>query len=498
MARLVLQLLVALVLCRLAVGKPPKALLGKGGAAAGSSAEASTKQPRALAGGGGGGGACEYGADVDGDCFGSAAFRQKWFLLDPTYRSFNHGSYGTVPRPVAAVQQSYYLECEAAPDKWLRTNYFPKIEDARKAIATKVVNSDPNSIVLVENASAAVNSILRSVTLKKGDKVLRLSTAYGMVINTLKFLQDTVGIEVVVVGVEFPVTSPRQILDAVKAALDANPGVVLSIFSHISSVPAVVEPVEELQAMARSVGSLVLIDGAHAPGAIPIDLTKLAPDFYLGNAHKWLFSPKGTAFLYVSPALVTAHSPEPSVINLDPTQPAIADRFKYTGTKDYTGQVSIPAGISFFEDSLGGMSKVMAANHQLAIDAGNLLCQRWKTTWLVPPSMTGAMANIVLPWTDPAAVSYVASALLSEYNSMVVFASVLPTQGASSSAAIQFIRLSAQVYVSMDDVRWLADTVPVLFEQYAAVVAAAAAAAEGSEINVPVPASASAAAAAIP
>jgi hypothetical protein len=119
MARLVLQLLVAaLVLCRLARSKPPKALLGKGSAAAGSSAEASTpKQPRALAGGGGGaggggaavaragsrggGGDCEYGADVDGECFGSVAFRQKWFLLDPTYRSFNHGSYGTSPKPVA-------------------------------------------------------------------------------------------------------------------------------------------------------------------------------------------------------------------------------------------------------------------------------------------------------------------------------------------------------------------------------------------------------------
>ena len=384
-------------------------------------------------------------------------------MLAADYTSFNHGSYGTVPKPVAQTQYDYYAQCEAAPDKWLRTTYFDKIVDARTALA-EVVNADsPDNLVLVENASAAVNSILRSLGLKSGDKFLRLSTAYGMVINTLNWLVSTAGIEVIIVPVEFPIKSSQQIIDSVQMALIQSPGVKLSVFSHISSIPAVIEPIFELQALARAAGSMVLIDGAHAPGAIKVDLKQLAPDFYLGNAHKWLFCPKGTAFLYVRKELQTSTAPEPTVINLDPTG-LLPDRYKYTGTRDYTAMATIPACIAFF-GSLGGMSNVAEYNHNLAVQGGAYLAAAWNTSFLVPPEMTGTMANIMLPasWS-PQAIASAGQALLDTYNTMVVLASVL--SGGTTGDTISFLRLSAQVYLSMEEIQWLADMLPKLVLQY--------------------------------
>lgn len=403
---------------------------------------------------------CEY-TDVEGTCYGGE-LKSKYFLLNSTYRNYNHGSFGAVPRPVAEAQFAYYMECESEPDVWMRTTYYEKIVNSRAAIA-EVINAESENVVLVENASSAINSILRTIGLKQGDIILRLSTAYGMVISTLNWLVATIGIKVLVVDVTFPITSSQQILDSVKAAYDANPGVVVSIFSHISSVPAVIEPVENLLSLAHSAGSLVIIDGAHAPGAIKIDLKKLQPDFYLGNAHKWLFSPKGTAFLYVKSSLQYSTYPEPSVIStftLEPPQP-LADRYKYTGTRDYTAMSTILFAISFF-DTLGGMEKVMQYNHDLACDGATFLAEAWNTSLLVPMSMTGTMSNVILPSSNGDAINYMVSTLLSDYNTFLVAASVVDSQG----NIIYYSRLSAQVYLEMEDIKWLAVMVPRLINQY--------------------------------
>ena len=255
---------------------------------------------------------CLY-KDFEDTCFGHK-IKSKYFYLDPNYINFNHGSYGTCPIPVATQQQKYYIECETNPDLFIGSTYYNYIINAREAIS-KVVNSDVNDIVLVENASAAINSILRSIGLQKGDKVLRLSTSYGMVINTLNWLISTIGIEVIVVDVEFP-SSSKQIENAVKEAMTTDANIKLAIFSHISSMPAMIEPIENLVKIVKSINSkaTILVDGAHAAGSIPIDLQKLNPDYYLSNGHKWMFGPKGTAFLYVNKANQFTTSPEPTVI----------------------------------------------------------------------------------------------------------------------------------------------------------------------------------------
>ena len=216
------------------------------------------------------------------------------------------------------AQQNYFFEQESHLDHWFRETYFKYIESARVNIA-ELVHANPNDIVLglifinnkdnlflflfyfvlnfvlcilfelelVENASAAVNSLLRSHQLKKGDRILRLSTAYGMVVHTLNWLVSTVGIEVIVVDITYPVKDEVEIIQEVSKAYlksqEENNPIKLAIFSHISSMPSMIEPVKELTRIAHSFSSMVMIDAAHAPGVIDIDIEEIQPDYYLGS-----------------------------------------------------------------------------------------------------------------------------------------------------------------------------------------------------------------------
>lgn len=317
--------------------------------------------------------------DLEGTCYGHD-LKKKYFYLNDSFCNLNHGSFGTVPKPVAAAQFNHFLEQEGFPDTWFRQTYYEYIKESRTAIAN-LVNANVDDLVLVENASSAVNSILRSIGFNSGDKILRLSTAYGMVVNTLDWMVQTIGIQVVVVEVDFPVIDSSQILLAVTAALDSNPDIKLCIFSHISSMPALIEPVHSLTDLAHIKNSLVMIDGAHAPGVIDIDLTNLKADFYLGNCHKWLFAPKGTAFLHVNKSLQTELSPQPTVISSSGDF-SFVGRFKYTGTRDYTALSSIPAGLQFIAQ-LGGLQTVRDYTHSLAVEAAQFLAAAWNTSLLV-------------------------------------------------------------------------------------------------------------------
>lgn len=145
------------------------------------------------------------------------------------------------------------------------------METSRKAVA-KLINSYPNDVVLVESSSTAVNSVLRSIKFSRGDGVLVLSTAYSMVCETLRWLETTTGITQVVVPVLFPLEGPERILKNVEQALKANPQIKLAVFSHISSMPSIIEPVTELSKMCHAHGVTVFIDGAHAPGTLKIDI----------------------------------------------------------------------------------------------------------------------------------------------------------------------------------------------------------------------------------
>ena len=317
--------------------------------------------------------------DIDGTEYGHA-LKAKYFNLHRNYCNLNHGSFGTIAKPVSEAQIQLCLDQESRPDRWFRETYFKHVDRARDVIA-ELVNANAEDIVLVENASSAINSILRTMGLQKGDKVLRLSNAYPMVIHTLNWLVSTVGIEVVVVNVEYPVKGPEQLVDAVSEALKANPGVKLCIFSHIASIPTMIEPVELLTPLAHSHNALVILDGAHCPGVLDLNLRELNPDYYLGNLHKWIFAPKGTAFMYVRNTPERDLIPQPTVIS-STGENEYLNRFRYTGTRDYTAFTAIPAAVDFLK-TLGGLKQIQQYNHSLAVAAARHLASVWNTSLLV-------------------------------------------------------------------------------------------------------------------
>lgn len=427
-----------------------------------------------------------------GICYGHE-LKSAMFLLAPNFTNLNHGSFGTMPKPVVTRQHEYVLEQESYPDTWFRVNYYTYIEQARDVIAN-LIHASVDDVVLVENASSAVNSILRSLGLRKGDKVLHLSTAYGMVTETLHWLIETEGIVEIIVPVPFPIPADggsAVILTALEGVLRQHPDVKVCIYSHLSSMPALIEPIADMTSLTRALApnALVLIDGAHAPGQVPVNVRDIGATFYLGNAHKWLYAPKGTAFLWVAPSSQGDLSPEPTVISSS-GQHDYVDRYAYTGTRDYTAFATLPTAIiSFRKDMLGGEELIRAWCHNLAITAARMLTTRWNTSLLVADeAMIGFMFNVVLPSTDADAIAYVQTMLDMKYQIYIVYgwvdvgvedgvqgvqgqlSGVLPASSShpspSSSTRIYFSRLSAQVYNELSDFERLGELVPQLLKEY--------------------------------
>ena len=272
---------------------------------------------------------------------------------------------------------------EAQPDKWFRGDMYTAVEAGRAAIA-RYVNAAKDDVVFVPNASHGVNAVLRSILIGKEDRVLFLNLAYTMVKNTFSYLQGTFGDQMIVVNISFP-TSADAIVAAVEEQLSTFPqgSVKLASFSHITSVPSLILPVKRLAAVCHAHGTLVLVDGAHALGHIPLDIPSIGADFYVGNGHKWLvtaklcmrlvfdhvvsrrlYSLKGSAILWVAKKSQSLVSP--TVISLEGRGPSrFVMAFSWEGTADKSSYLSVSAALAF-RNSLGEEA-LMNYTHELAV-----------------------------------------------------------------------------------------------------------------------------------
>ena len=167
------------------------------------------------------------------------------FYQNKDFTNFNHGSFGAVAREVKAAQDKYFEEAEEYPDQWFRVRMFEHVKKARQRVGD-LINSRVEDVVLVENASTAVNSVLRSLPLSKGDKVMVLSTVYSMVTEVFGWIRDNKGIEIITVNVNLPVENKQQVLQAVSDAMEAHDNIKVCVFSHITSLPSIILPAEEL------------------------------------------------------------------------------------------------------------------------------------------------------------------------------------------------------------------------------------------------------------
>ena len=323
-------------------------------------------------------------------------YRRHW-TLDPEVTFLNHGSYGACPARIQLKQQELRQELEKEPVRFMahRTSLFDR---SRERLA-KFVGCPMTDLAFVPNATHGVNAAIGSQRWKPGDEVLVTDHEYNACRNALDFAAERWGATVVVVKLPFPLKDPQEVVDAMMAKV--TPRTVFCLVDHITSPTALVLPVAEIIQAIHAKGIRVLVDGAHAPGQLPLNLKKLGADYYTGNLHKWACAPKGSAFLYVRPEL--QEEVHPVAIshgyNADPTNRSLfLQEFDWTGTFDPTAWACVVHVLDFMEDLVdGGWDAIMKRNHELALSMRSMLAYRFGTELPAPDSMIGTMAAVFIP-----------------------------------------------------------------------------------------------------
>ncbi|MEI7771853.1 MAG: aminotransferase class V-fold PLP-dependent enzyme [Chloroflexales bacterium] len=269
------------------------------------------------------------------------------FLLRPGMAFLNHGSFGACPRPVFEAYQAWQRELEYQPVEFLGRRVSGLLAEARAALGA-YLNAPADDLAFVPNATHGVNIVARSLELGPGDEVLATDHEYGAVDRTWRFMCGQRGARYINQPIALPLSDPAEVVEQLWAGV--TPRTKLLVVSHISSPTALIFPAAEICRRARAAGILTLIDGAHAPGQIDLDLAAIGADFYTGNCHKWLCAPKGAGFLYARPEAQPLLRPLVVSWGYEAEAPGASrfvDYFGWTGTFDPAAYLSVPAAIAF-------------------------------------------------------------------------------------------------------------------------------------------------------
>lgn len=310
----------------------------------------------------------------------AAAELRPLFLLDPAVTFLNHGSFGACPLPVFETYQRWQRELERQPVEFLGRRV-DTLMDAARAQLGAYLNVEAADLIFVSNATVGVNTVARSLALQPGDEILTTDHEYGACDYTWDFICRKTGASYVRHPIPLPASSADEIVESFWSAVTPRTRVIF--ISHITSPTALILPVAEICRRARAAGILTIIDGAHAPGQIPLDLTALDADFYTGNCHKWLCAPKGSAFLYAR----REHHDwlEPLVISWgwlpDST---FVSRNQWQGTRDIAPFLSVPAAIEF--QQAHDWDAVRARCHALASQCRQRLADLFGLAPIAPDS----------------------------------------------------------------------------------------------------------------
>jgi isopenicillin-N epimerase len=327
----------------------------------------------------------------------SAASASHW-SLDPRIDFLNHGSFGACPTAVLDAQQRLRNRLEREPVAFMLRELPGLLDEARTTLAA-LVGAAAEDLAFVNNATTGVNTVLRSLDLAPDDELLTTDHGYNACRNALDYVAERAGARVVVAAVPFPVTSSSEVVDAVMSCVTTRTR--LALLDHVTSPTALVFPIAELVNGLAARGVDTLVDGAHAPGMVNLDLAQLGAAYYTANCHKWLCAPKGSAFLHVRRdrqadirPLVISHGKNAQ----DSSRSRFRLEFDWTGTQDPTPFLCVVDAIGFLKRLLpGGLPELITRNHALALEARAILCATLGIAPPAPDDMLGAMVALPLP-----------------------------------------------------------------------------------------------------
>ena len=369
------------------------------------------------------------------------------FLLDPNIIFLNHGSFGACPRPVFEAYQKWQLELEHQPVEFLGRRSMSLLENARKSLGA-YLNSPPEDIVYFPNPTTAINMVARSLNLSPGDEILTTDHEYGAMSRTWRFICKKSGAKYIQKPVPLPLTSKDEFIHNFWQGVTERTRIIF--ISHITSPTGLIFPVEEICKLAREVGILSIVDGAHTPGQIPVDLANIGADIYTGACHKWMMAPKGASFLYaqkevqvrLEPLVVSwGYTPDPGF----GTGIRFIDNNEWQGTRDIAAYLSVPTAIEFMEANQ--WDKIRNTCHQLARYALEKINKLTGMDSIYPDkgSWYGQMVSIRLPGVDVVAMQ---KKLYEKYHIEI------PVMRWNDQP---LIRVSIQAYNAKEDIDFLVD-----------------------------------------
>jgi isopenicillin-N epimerase len=374
---------------------------------------------------------------------------RKHWLLDPDITFLNHGSFGATPIAVLAKQSELRTQLEREPVRFMVRELEPLLDAARGELA-QFVGAEPADLALVTNTTSGVNAVLRSLDLDQHDELLVTDQEYDASRNALDYVAGIEGAKIVVASIPFPLASPDVVVERLLEKVTDRTRLVL--IDHVTSQTGLIFPVERVVAEMRARNIDVLVDGAHAPGMVPLNLRELGAAYYTANLHKWVCAPKGAAFLYAKSnrriglrPLAISHG-----ASATPTDRSRFHlEFDWTGTFDPTAWLCAAESIRYMASIVdGGWPEIMRRNRQLAMQARELLCSRLQIAKPAPDEMIGSMAAIPLSDGDGPGLQ---DALFAKGFEVPIMPWPTPQN--------RVLRVSAQLYNEIGEYERLADAV---------------------------------------
>lgn len=365
------------------------------------------------------------------------------FLLDSSITFLNHGSFGACPKPIFEEYQRLQLELETEPVNFIQKKLPAYLKEAKKSLSN-FIGCHEADFFFTPNPTFAVNTIMRSLKLQAGDEILTTNHEYGAMDRTWHFYCEKSGTKYIRQEISLPIVSQEQILEEFWKGYNSNTKVIF--LNQISSSTALIFPVKEICDKAQQLGLITIVDGAHVPGHIDLNISELNPDFYTGTLHKWMLSPKGSSFLYVKKEFQP--DMDPLVVSrgyesLAPSDSQFLDYHEYQGTNDHSAYLCTPKVIAFLQEN--NWKEKAKVSRKLVLDNYQRFCDLVGMQPICPISdeFLGQMASIPIRTDKPTELKEL---LYSKYKIQIP---IMPLNGSI------YMRYSINVYNSQEDLEVL-------------------------------------------